>query len=70
VNNSNVDTVGAILKQLRVENGLKQEDLAKMLNVKRQTYSAWERDVSSPDIETISFLADFYKVNTAYLLAP
>src|SRR5690606_18530038 len=54
--------------KLRTERGLTQEDLANMLNIKRQTYSAWERGIANPDIETISFLADFYNVSTDYLL--
>ena len=62
------DKVGKILKKLRTERGLTQEDLANMLNIKRQTYSAWERGIANPDIETISFLADFYNVSTDYLL--
>ncbi len=64
----NIDELGITLKELRTDKGLNQEDLANMLNVKRQTYSAWERGISSPDIETLSFLADFYSVSTDYLL--
>lgn len=67
MDSNNMKKIGAVLKQLRNEKNLKQNDLADMLNVKRQTYSAWERGVSSPDIETILFLADFYGVNTDYM---
>lgn len=63
-----INKIGDIFRALREEKGLRQDDLAEMLNVKRQTYSAWERGISSPDINTIIFLADFYKVDTDYLL--
>lgn len=59
---------GSILKLLRDEKGLTQDDLADLLKVKRQTYSAWERNISNPDISTINFLADYYKVSVDYLL--
>ncbi len=39
-----------------------------MFNVKRQTYSAWERDVSSPDIDMVVLLAEYYGVSTDFIL--
>lgn len=59
---------GDLLRELRDERGLTQDDLANLLNIKRQTYSAWERNISNPDISTIDFLADYYDVSTDYLL--
>lgn len=59
---------GDILKTLRVEKNLTQDDIANLLNLKRQTYSAWERNISNPDIDTINFLADYYGVSTDYML--
>lgn len=60
--------VGDILKSLREEHSLTQDKLAEMLNIKRQTYSAWERNISNPDINTIIFLSQFYNVSTDYIL--
>lgn len=60
--------IGDILKSLRNERGLKQDDIAEMLNIKRQTYSSWERDNSIPDINTIAYLSNFYEVSTDYIL--
>lgn len=60
--------IGDILKELRQEKKITQDDIAELLKIKRQTYSAWERGKSSPDINTIIRLADYYSVNTDYLL--
>lgn len=57
------------LKELRKENNLSQADVAKVLNVSRETYNRYENmnRVMSP--EDISILADFYKISTDYILA-
>lgn len=60
--------VGDILKQIREENKLTQENIATLLNIKRQTYSSYERNISLPDINVISLLADYYRTSTDYLL--
>jgi repressor LexA len=61
-------SLGKALKNLRDEKGATQDDLAKLLNVKRQTYSAYERDVSLPDAKTLGVLADFFNVTSDCLL--
>lgn len=45
-----------------------QEDVALFLNIKRQTYSAYERGISKPDPDTLSALADYFNVSVDYLL--
>lgn len=57
-----------ILKNLRAVKGVTQEDVAEILNIKRQTYSAYERGVSVPDISSISKIADYFNVTVDYLL--
>lgn len=68
MNGQNETKIGETLKLLREEKGLTQDEISEILNVKRQTYSAWERNVSSPDINTVAFLASFYGVSSDYLL--
>lgn len=68
LSNSGDLKLGEILKSLRKEKGFKQEYLANLLNIKRQTYSAWERDVSSPDVNTVNQLAELYGVSIDFLL--
>lgn len=60
--------IGDILKSLREEKGLTQDKISEILGIKRQTYSAWERGISNPDINTVVFLSKFYDVSTDYLL--
>ena len=50
------------LRCLRKKTGLTQEDVAKHLNIERQTYCNYENDSRTPPLETIIRLADFYRV--------
>ena len=56
------------LKTLRRNKGDTQDKIAGLLNVKRQTYGAWERELANPDAGTIVFLANYYNVDTDYIL--
>ena len=56
------------LKELRTQKKVTQEDMANFLNIKRQTYSAYERGVSLPDINALTKMAEFFGVTTDYLL--
>ena len=56
------------LKQLRIEKNIKQQDLAKALNVTKQSVSNWENNKRLPDINTLIQLADFYNCSLDYLV--
>ncbi len=56
------------LKELRIENGLLQKDIAQYLNVRNTTISAWETGDNEPDIYTLIKLAKFFKVTIDYLV--
>ena len=56
------------LQKARKAKMLTQEDVAKKLNIKRQTYSAYERGVSVPDAHALSELANLFSCTTDYLL--
>ncbi len=45
------------LKKIREEKGITQEQLAKEVNVVRQTVSKWERGLSMPDIDLLMQIA-------------
>ena len=51
------------LKQVRRGLGIRQEEVSQFLSVKRQTYSAYERGVSTPDSITLKKLADYFGVS-------
>ena len=56
------------LKELRIENGLKQKDVAEYLCVTQQAVAYYENSVSKPDPETLVKLADYFHVSVDYLL--
>lgn len=56
------------LKELRKDKKISQTTLAKLLNVNEKTISRWENGTSNIKPEKAEKLADFFEVNTAYLL--
>jgi len=58
--------IGKRLQAVRKSKKINQEEVARHLDVKRQTYSAYERGVSVPDSLTLKKLADFFEVSTEY----
>lgn len=56
------------LKELRQNKGLTQAELGKKLGLHNSTISMYERGEREPDFETLGLIADFFNVDTAYLL--
>ena len=61
-------TFGETLASLRKTKSLSQEQLAEKLNLTRQTISKWELNQSTPDIDYLVQLSDFFDVSTDYLI--
>ncbi len=59
---------GEVLAKLRKEKGYLQKEVAAYLHVTVATVSNYEKDVHTPDLQTLIKLADFYEVSTDYLL--
>jgi len=59
---------GKRLKKIRLERGLRQEDIGKMANVGKSTVSQWENDVHIPDLETTAKIANGLNISVDYLL--
>lgn len=57
-----------ILKSLRVAKGLTQDELSKQLNISRSTIGMYEKGAREPDFETLKLIADYFNVDTDYLL--
>ena len=57
-----------VLKNLRIEHNLTQNNIAKDLGITQATYGRYEIGDIEPKLTTILFLADFYDVSTDYLL--
>lgn len=60
--------IGAILKDLRKERGLKQKDIADKLEITDKAYSTYETGYSLPPLEKIFFLCEFYHVTPNFIL--
>ena len=55
-------TIGEKIKELRLRDGRRQEDLALALGVTNQAVSRWEKDGSYPDMEMIPAIANYFGV--------
>lgn len=53
---------------MRLENGVSQEDIAKLLNMSKMAISHWERGNSEPSIEQLKILARYFDVSVDYLV--
>ena len=60
--------IGRRIKELRTENGLTQQELAKILNVSSMSISFYENEQRKPDSEIIIACSRFFDVSTDYLL--
>ncbi|MEG0179416.1 MAG: XRE family transcriptional regulator [Oscillospiraceae bacterium] len=56
------------LKELRKLKGVSQVTLANVLEVTQQAVGKWETGRSSPDMQTLARIADFFAVTVDYLL--
>ena len=55
--------IGNKLKELRISEGLTQQELSVRLEISRVNYTRYETDKVRPDYETLIKLADFYNVS-------
>ena len=59
---------GRRLKNIRLQNGFTQNDIADMLGICRSTYTYYETGKSKPSVETLFTLSRFYKIPMEYFL--
>ena len=59
---------GDNIKRLRKNKGLKQQEIAELLGVKRNTYSDWENGKTEPKLENVVKLAQIFNTTTDELL--
>ena len=62
-------TLGEKIKKIRIENNLKQNELAELLYVSEKTISSWETDRTSPDLNMIYKISDYFKKSFYYLIS-
>lgn len=56
------------IRDLREDNNLTQEDIAKYLHIKQNTYSQYENEQRQLPIACLIALAKLYKTSTDYIL--
>lgn len=61
-------SIGETIASLRKKKGMIQNELAEKMNVTDKAVSKWERDLSCPDVNTISKLADVLDTSVDELL--
>lgn len=60
--------LGNRIRELRKLRGVSQVDLAKALNVTKQSVSNWENANIQPSIDMLISLSEYFNVSTDYLL--
>ena len=58
----------ARIRDLRIDRGLTQSQIAQVLNVKQNTYSQYEIGVLNYPLDVVIRLAEYYGTSTDYLL--
>ncbi|QNL45883.1 helix-turn-helix transcriptional regulator [Oscillibacter hominis] len=56
------------IRNLRIDNGYTQQQLAEYLHIKQNTYSQYELGILNYPIDVLMKIADFYGVSVDYLL--
>lgn len=56
------------LKELRMEYGLTQKDLGKIVNTSNMEISHWENGHSEPSITQLILLSEYFEVSIDYLV--
>lgn len=60
--------LGQRLKELRVERGLTQKEVADKLNLNSVTYLHYEKSQREPPLSVLADMAVFFQVSVDYLL--
>lgn len=60
--------IGSKIKELRIEKGLLQKDLAIQIGVARNTITQYEKNLANPSYEILIAIAKFFNVTTDFLL--
>ncbi len=64
----NVCDFGAILKQLRKNHNLTQQELGSRIGISKAVISKYENGMSYPTFDMLIKIADYFKVTIDYLL--
>lgn len=65
----NQKKTGELIRELRKEQGLTQQQLADRMNISDKTVSKWERGAGSPDMSMLPLLSELFGVEIDVLLS-
>lgn len=60
--------LGKKLKKLRLEAGLSEKELAKILEVQKVTLKKWESGITTPRLCKLIAICNFFNVSVNYLV--
>ncbi len=60
--------IGEKIKELRIENGLSQKQLADVLQVSNRTVSHWESNYTEPPLQAVIRIKKYFNVSYEELL--
>ena len=63
-----MDTFGSRLKELRIERGLTQKQLAQLIGSAQSAVYYWEADRQEPSISSLKKICEVFDVSADYLL--
>lgn len=66
--NSNSNNFSSIIKALRIQHKMTQQDLAEIVGLTPTGISYWESGKAIPNVETLEKLASYFNVTVDYLL--
>ena len=56
------------LRELRIDKGKTQIEMASILQISRQVYANYENEINQPSLEMLGKIANFFECSTDYLL--
>mgnify|MGYP004507015111 FL=1 len=64
-----MESLGEKIKNIRITNNLKQSELADILHISEKTISSWENDCTTPDLNMIYKISNYFKKSFYYLIS-
>jgi len=64
-----MESLGEKIKDIRLSNNLKQSELADILHISEKTISSWENNRTTPDLNMIYKISNYFKKSFYYLIS-
>lgn len=64
-----MESLGEKIKNIRISNNLKQSELADILHISEKTISSWENNRTTPDLNMIYKISNYFKKSFYYLIS-